>query len=71
VEAGQSAMLPPHVNVYLGAGGGGKKPTPERQVLFYTQSGGTGLFVKTPLVNVTSDVISEIIDACRMTRMNK
>jgi tetratricopeptide (TPR) repeat protein len=71
VEAGQSAMLPPHVNVYLGAGGGGKKPTPERQVLFYTQSGGTGLFVKTPLVNVTSDVISAIIDACRMTRMNK
>jgi hypothetical protein len=72
VEAGQSAMLPPHVNVFLGAGsGGGKKPTPERQVLFYTQSGGTGLFVKTPLVNVTSDVINAIIDACRMSRINK
>jgi Tfp pilus assembly protein PilF len=74
VEAGQSAMQPPHVNVYVGTGnsGGAKKPAPgERQVIFYTQSGGTGLFVKTPIVNVTSDVISAIIDACRMTRMNK
>jgi hypothetical protein len=75
VESGQSAMLPPHVNVYLGAGSGGggrKRVVPgERQVLFYTQSGGTGLFVKTPIVNVTSDVISAITDACRMTRINK
>lgn len=64
IEQGQSAVQPPHINLTLS---GGKA----RQMLFYTQSGGTGLFVKTPIVNVTSQVISAIIDACKMTRINK
>ena len=41
------------------------------QVTFYTSSGGTGLLIKTPIVDVTSNVISAIIDACKMTRLNK
>jgi tetratricopeptide (TPR) repeat protein len=75
VEAGQSTLQPPHVNIYVAESGEGKRTVRstggERQVIFYTQSGGTGLFVKTPIVNVTSDVIKAIIDACKMTRINK
>jgi len=73
VEQGQSAMQPPHVNLFLTATGGKsvRSSGGERQLLFFTASGGTGLFVKSPVVNVTSDVISAIIDSCRMVRTNK
>ena len=74
VEQGQSAFVPPHVNLYLNSAAessGGKKSSNDRQVVFYTSSGGTGLFVKTPIVNVTSEVIGAIIEACKMTRINK
>ncbi|HYW72643.1 MAG TPA: caspase family protein, partial [Pyrinomonadaceae bacterium] len=75
VEAGQSAMAPPHVNIFVLTGGGGGKlrstAGAERQMIFYTQSGGAGLFAKTPIVNVTSEVITAITDACRMVRTNK
>jgi len=66
IEQGQSAFVPPHVNLFLTAVNG-----KERQLMFYTSSGGTGLFIKTPVVDVTGNVISAIIDACRMTRINK
>jgi tetratricopeptide (TPR) repeat protein len=64
IEQGQSAFQQPHVNLSLSGAKG-------RQMLFYTQSGGTGLLVKSPIVNVTSQVINAIIDACKMTRTNK
>ncbi|MDQ2975091.1 MAG: caspase family protein [Acidobacteriota bacterium] len=66
VEQGQSAFVPLHVNLFLTAVNG-----KERQLMFYTSSGGTGLFIKTPIVDVTSSVIGAIIDACKMTRINK
>ena len=66
VEQGQSAFIPPHVNLFLTAVNG-----KDRQIVFYTSSGGTGLFVKTPVVDVTGNVISAIIDACKMARINK
>ena len=65
VEAGKSAFQPPHVNFYLNPVGG-----KEKMVVFYTARGGKGLFVKTPIVNVTTDVIDAVIVACRMTRVN-
>jgi hypothetical protein len=67
VEAGKSAFQPPHVNIYLTALPGGK----ERTVVYYTASGGTGLFVKTPVVDITSNVIDGVINACKMVRMNQ
>jgi tetratricopeptide (TPR) repeat protein len=67
VEVGKSGFLPPHVNLYLAAPPGGK----ERVIAFYTSSGGTGLFVKTPVVDITSNVIDGIINACKMVRMNQ
>jgi Caspase domain len=66
VEQGQSAFQPPHVNVYI-TGSKGK----EEQIIYYTSSGGTGLFVKSPVVDVTANVISSIIDACKLVRLNK
>ncbi|MGQ0763046.1 MAG: caspase family protein [Acidobacteriota bacterium] len=67
VEVGKSAFLPPHVNLYLAAPSGGK----ERMIAFYTSSGGTGLFVKTPVVDVTASVIDGIIEGCKMVRINR
>jgi hypothetical protein len=66
IEQGQSAFVPPHVNLFLTAVNG-----KERQLMFFTSSGGTGFLVKTPIVDVTSSVIAAIIDACKMTRLNK
>jgi len=66
VESGKSAFQPPHVNLYLTAAAGGK----ERMIVFYTASGGQGLFVKTPIVDVTAKVIDAVIEACRMARVN-
>lgn len=66
VESGKSAFVPPHVNLYLTPVGG-----KERQLVYYTSSGGQGLFVKTPVVDVTANVINAIIDACKMARVNQ
>ena len=74
VEAGQSALQPPHVNLYVRSAGesaGGKKAGGDRTIVFYTSSGGPGLFVNKPVVNITNDVINAIIEACRMARVNK
>ena len=67
VEVGKSAFLPPHVNLYLAGAAGGK----ERTIAFYTSSGGTGLFVKTPVVDVTAGVLDGIIEGCKMVRINR
>jgi tetratricopeptide (TPR) repeat protein len=67
IEAGKSVYQPPHVNIYLAPMPGGK----ERTVVYYTSSGGTGLFVKTPVVDITPNVIDGVINACGMVRMNQ
>lgn len=67
IEAGKSVYQPPHVNIYLAALPGAK----ERTVVYYTASGGTGLFVKTPVVDITSNVIDGVVNACKMVRMNQ
>ncbi len=67
IESGKSAFQPPHVNLYLVASPGGK----ERMVVFFTSSGGQGLFVKTPIVDLTANVINGVIDACKMARVNQ
>jgi tetratricopeptide (TPR) repeat protein len=68
VEAGQSAFVLPHVNLFLNAGAG-----KAGQLMFYTgtpASGGIFTPVK-PATNITADVINAIIEACRMARINK
>jgi len=68
VEQGQSAFQLPHVNINLVSTG--KK---ERQVTFFTgtpQTGGLFGPVKAA-TNITPQVISAIIEACRMTRINQ
>ena len=67
IEAGKSVVQPPHVNIYLAATAGGK----ERTVVYFTASGGTGLFVKKPVVDITSNVIDGVVNACKMVRMNQ
>jgi hypothetical protein len=66
IEVGKSQYQPPHVNISL---------TPQngkaRELSYFTSSGGQGFFVKTPVVDVTSEVINSVIEACRMVRMNK
>ncbi len=66
VESGKSAFQPPHVNFYLHPVGGAK----ERLVLYYTSRGGQGIFVNTPVVDVTANVIEAVIIACKMARVN-
>lgn len=65
VEAGKSAFQPPHVNFYLVPVDG-----KERKISYFTSSGGQGLFVNKPIVDVTADVINATITACRMARIN-
>jgi len=65
-EAGQSAFQPPHVNLIIA--GENRK---DNEVTFYTSTGGQGLFVKTPIVDITANVLTAIIEACKMTRINK
>jgi len=67
IESGKSAFQPPHVNLFLVAAQNGK----DRTVVFFTSSGGQGLFVKTPIVDLTANVINGIIDACKMARINQ
>jgi tetratricopeptide (TPR) repeat protein len=73
VEAGQSAFVLPHVNLFLNAGSGTGKQLKGSQLMFYTgtpASGGLFTPVK-PATNITADVINAIIEACRMARINK
>ena len=65
VESGKSAFQPPHVNFYLVPVDG-----KERKISYFTSSGGQGLFVNKPIVDVTADVINATITACRMARIN-
>lgn len=67
IESGKSAFQPPHVNLYLLPAAGEK----ERMVVFYTASGGQGLFVKQPIVDITANVINGVIEACKMARINQ
>lgn len=67
IESGKSAMQPPHINIYLTPGEKGK----DRTVIFYTSSGGPGLFVNKPIVDITANVINGVIDACKMARINQ
>ncbi len=72
VEAGQSAFVLPHVNLFLNAGSGNGK-LKGTQLMFYTgtpASGGIFTPVK-PATNITADVINAIIEACKMARINK
>jgi tetratricopeptide (TPR) repeat protein/uncharacterized caspase-like protein len=73
IESGKSVMQPPHVNIYVSspvAMGDGKTKKDEA-ILFWTSSGGQGLFANKPLVDVTAEVINAVIDACKMSRINK
>jgi tetratricopeptide (TPR) repeat protein len=65
VESGKSAFQPPHVNFYLAPVDG-----KDRKISYFTSSGGQGLFVNRPIVDVTADVINATITACRMARIN-
>lgn len=67
IEVGKSAFQPPHVNLYLTPGANGK----DRTIIYYTTSGGQGLFVKTPVVDITANVVNGIIEACKMARINQ
>jgi hypothetical protein len=73
VEAGQSAFVLPHVNLFLTPGGANSKQLKSGELMFYTgtpASGGIFTPVK-PATNITADVINSIIEACRMARINK
>jgi tetratricopeptide (TPR) repeat protein len=73
VEAGQSAFVLPHVNLFLTPGSANGKQSKSGQLMFYTgtpASGGIFTPVK-PATNITADVINAIIEACRMARINK
>lgn len=65
VESGKSAFQPPHVNFYLIPVDG-----KDRKTSYFTSSGGQGLFVNKPVVDVTADVINAVIVACKMARIN-
>lgn len=72
VEAGQSAFVLPHVNLFLTPDSANGKQS-KGQLMFYTgtaASGGIFTPVK-PATNITADVINAIIEACRMARINK
>jgi hypothetical protein len=41
----------------------------EVKITFLTSRGGQGLFVNTPVVDITADVVNGIIEACKMSRI--
>jgi hypothetical protein len=74
VESGKSALQPPHVNIYVTSPpevGGGKSSKKDETIVFWTSSGGQGLFVNKPIVDITANVLNAIIDACKMARINQ
>jgi hypothetical protein len=42
----------------------------DETIIFWTSSGGQGLFVNKPMVDITANVIEAIINACKMARIN-
>jgi hypothetical protein len=72
VESGKSALQPPHVNLYLTSPAmmGDGKAKKDDVIVFWTSSGGQGFLVNKPLVDITANVLSAIIDACKMARIN-
>jgi len=70
VESGKSALQPPHVNVILNGPLEGMKKD-DTTISFWTSSGGPGLLVSKPVVDITANVLNAIIDACRMARVNQ
>ena len=71
IEAGKSAFQPPHVNIYVTVTadlGDGRK---ERRRDIFTSSGGHGLIRQNTLVDITSNVIDGVINACKMVRINQ
>jgi tetratricopeptide (TPR) repeat protein len=71
IESGKSALQPPHVNVYLTSPAQGGEKKDDMTVVFWTSSGGQGLFVNKPVVDITANVLNAIIDACKMARINQ
>ncbi len=67
IEQGQSAFQLPHINIFLTAVNGR-----ERQVVFFTGTAPSGGFLTPvkPGTNITPQVISAIIEACQMARIN-
>ena len=71
VESGKSALQPPHVNLYLTSPAQGGEKKDDTTIVFWTSSGGQGLFVNKPIVDITANVLNAIIDACKMARVNQ
>jgi len=70
IEAGQSAFVLPHVNLFLTPDSANGKQS-KGQLMFYTGTPATGgIFTPVkPATNITPDVINAIIEACRMARI--
>jgi hypothetical protein len=71
VESGKSALQPPHINVLLNSPAQGGEKKDDTTIVFWTSSGGQGLFVNKPVVDITANVLNAIIDACKMARINQ
>jgi len=71
VENGKSALQPPHVNIYLNSPAQGGEKKDDTTIVFWTSSGGQGLFINKPVVDITVNVLNAIIDACKMARINQ
>ena len=73
VESGKSALQPPHVNIYVTSSPtmGDGKVKKDDVIVFWTSSGGQGLFVNKPVVDITANVLNAIVDGCKMARINQ
>ncbi len=71
VESGKSALQPPHVNLYLNSPAQGGEKKDDTTIVFWTSSGGQGLFVNKPVVDITANVLNAVIEACKMARVNQ
>jgi tetratricopeptide (TPR) repeat protein len=73
IESGKSALQPPHINIYLTSPAtmGDGKVKKDEVIIFWTSSGGQGLLVNKPVVDITANVINAIIDGCKMARINQ
>jgi hypothetical protein len=50
---------------------GDGKVKKDEVIIFWTSSGGQGILVNKPVVDITANVINGIIDACKMARINQ
>jgi hypothetical protein len=71
VESGKSALQPPHINIYLTSPAQGGEKKDDTTIVFWTSSGGQGLFVNKPIVDITANVLNAIIEGCKMARVNQ